>query len=615
MSVKKDNRNNDQDDTPSISLIFNKLKTRWRLFTQSILYLPVIFVVGAVLLFLFTSRLDDLYYQKITLDVPYLTSLIFAGSSDAARSILSTIAAGWATILGVAFSVTLITLQLSITKYTSHLVSRFEGDKINQFTLGWFIAVVTYALLVLKTIRTSDGVGGAVEGAFTPVVGVNIAVLMAIISLFLFVLFLRNIGSYLRPNILVTNVINQILSSLRSYEIRIPDKRASFKNKLQYGRKLLEVRSKNEGVLGNINWQIISKSLLDLNDHFDDVNQNHHKSDKNSNYYYKNNNNSPRKYDRNINSIPVGGSITNKESRHTTTRGQQDLWMELTKSIGESIRKNDILAVVYSCADQQYFSSSIDADTYQVKQKSISQKNNGNNNGKSDKPDIGLNQENINKYTHKILAAIEITQERTYDKDPLFGVELLRSLAVKSAAMDDTDVVKSTVTGLFKILSYAVSNEERFGIPFYIHSLQNEDQRGEPSSQEGTNINDHKTRIIFINPKEVSLSDTIMNELSVICNMAADGKHLPIITHFVEEYISLSLVIIDFAPPKSSEEFTKVTDWFSQLLLYAYTKFPDYLKKQITTPIVDFNNDLYSWYPQASRTLKIYMKNIIDESS
>ncbi|MGA9317938.1 MAG: hypothetical protein WBV84_07770, partial [Nitrososphaeraceae archaeon] len=371
----------------------------------------------------------------------------------------------------------------------------------------------------------------------------------------------------------------------------------------------------NEGLLGNINWQIISKSLLDLNDHFDDVNQNHQKSDKNSNYYYKNNNNSPRKYDRNINSIPVGGSITNEESRHTTTRGQQDLWMELTKSIGESIRKNDILAVVYSCADQQYFSSSIDADTYQVKQKSISQKNNGNNNGKSDKPDIGLNQENINKYTHKILAAIEITQERTYDKDPLFGVELLRSLAVKSAAMDDTDVVKSTVTGLFKILSYAVSNEEKFGIPFYIHSLQNEDQRGEPSSQEGTNINDHKTRIIFINPKEVSLSDTIMNELSVICNMAADGKHLPIITHFVEEYISLSLVIIDFAPPKSSEEFTIVTDWFSQLLLYAYTKFPDYLKKQITTPIVDFNNDLYSWYPQASRTLKIYMKNILDESS
>ena len=612
MSVK-DNRNNNQDDTPSISMILNKLKTRLRLFTQSILYLPVIFVVGAVLLFLLTSRLDELYYQKITLDIPYLTSLIFAGSSDAARSILSTIAAGWATILGVAFSVTLITLQLSITKYTSHLVSRFEGDKINQFTLGWFIAVVTYALLVLKTVRTSDG-GGTVEVAFTPLVGVNVAVVMAIISLFLFVLFLKNIGSYLRPNILVTNVINQILSSLRSYEKRIPDKRGSFKNKLQYGRKLLEIKSENEGVLGNINWQTISKSLLDLNDHFDDVNQNHQKrGDEGSNYYK--NNNSPRKYDRNnnINSLPVGGSITNEESRHTT-RGQQDLWMELTKSIGDGVRKNDILAIVYSCADQQYFSSSIDADSYQVKQKSMSQKNNDNNR-KSDKPKIHLNQENVNRYTHKILSAIEITQERTYDKDPLFGIELLRSLAVKSAATHDTDVVKSTVTGLFKILSYAVSNEEKFGIPFYIHSRQNENQRDELLPQEGRNINDPKTRIIFVNPKEVSLLDTIMNELSVICNMAADGKHLPIITHFVEEYISLSLVIVDFAPPKSSEEFVRVTDWFSQLLLYAYTKFPDYLKKQITTPIVRFNNDLHSRSPQASRTLRIYMQNIIGESS
>ena len=71
------------------------------------------------------------------------------------------------------------------------------------------------------------------------------------------------------------------------------------------------------------------------------------------------------------------------------------------------------------------FRTIIHADSYQVKQKSISQKNNDNN-GKSDKPKIHPNQENVNRYTHKILSAIEITQERTYDRDPLFGVELLR---------------------------------------------------------------------------------------------------------------------------------------------------------------------------------------------
>jgi hypothetical protein len=310
-----------------------------------------------------------------------------------------------------------------------------------------------------------------------------------------------------------------------------------------------------------------------------------------------------------LNDHDHGEDITNKESR-LTTRRPQALWMEWTKSIGESIRRNEILAVVYTFADQRYFSSSTDAgaDSYQVKHKSISLPN-----GKSDKPEIRLNQENINRYTRKILSAIEITQERTYDKDPLFGVELLRSLAVKSAAMHDTDVVKSTVTGLFKILNYAVSNEEKFGVPFHIQYRQNENKRGESSPQKGTNINDPLTRIIFVNPKEVSLSDTIMNELSIICNMAADGKHIPIITHFVDEYISLSLVIVDFAPPKSSQEFSRVTDWFSQLLLYAYNNFPSYLKKHITIPIIRFNNDLRSQSPQASRSLKIYMKNIIDE--
>jgi uncharacterized membrane protein len=131
-------------------------------------------------------RLDELYYQDFTLDIPYLTPLIFAGSSDAARSILSTIAAGWATILGVAFSVTLITLQLSITKYTSHLVNRFEGDKVNQFTLGWFIAVVTYSLLVLNTIRASDG-EGTFEGFFSPIIGVNVAVVMSISEKYWFI--------------------------------------------------------------------------------------------------------------------------------------------------------------------------------------------------------------------------------------------------------------------------------------------------------------------------------------------------------------------------------------------------------------------------------------------
>ena len=434
--------NGNQDSSHSLSLILSKSKTKLKLFTHSILYLPVILVTAVLLLFLLTSRLDELFFESIELNIPYLSSLIFAGSADAARSVLSTIAAGWATILGVAFSVTLITLQLSITKYTSHLVNRFEGDKLNQLTLGWFIGVVTYALLVLKTIRTSDS--GGVEGFFTPLIGVNVAVIMAIISLFIFVLFLRNIASYLRPNMLIANVTNQILSSLRSYEKRAPDNQILFVKKKQYGGKLFEIRSRNEGVLSYLNWQSISRGLMDFSDHYNHITRNaainNHGND---------------------NPNSTSGDDINEEKGHLSNNSN-GLWMQLSKSVGDSIRKKEVLAEIYSCTDRQNLSNSTDTSSIRTAQKPI-----GNNETQGcDNPNLHLKQDDINRYRNKILSGMEITPDRSYDKDPLFGIELLGTLAVKSAAMHDTDVVRSAIAGLFRVLIYTLTNEEKTGCLF-----------------------------------------------------------------------------------------------------------------------------------------------------
>jgi len=133
------------------------------------LFYPIIISLGSVVLFLITSRVDEMLDVR-QLHAPIISSIIFAGSPDAARSILSTIATGWATILGVAFSVTLIALQLSVTRNTSEIVNEFENDKVNQITLAWFIATVIYSLLVLKTVRTGEN---GFE-SFTPIIGVNV---------------------------------------------------------------------------------------------------------------------------------------------------------------------------------------------------------------------------------------------------------------------------------------------------------------------------------------------------------------------------------------------------------------------------------------------------------
>ena len=140
----------------SLSDFFLVFRTKWNVFIKSILFYPIFFAILALGLFVVTSVIDESFPTGYSLDISYIDPLIFTGNPGAARSVLSAIAAGWATILGLAFSVTLITMQLSVSKYISHLVYRFEWDRINQLSISWFVFTVTYSLLVLKTVRTGE---------------------------------------------------------------------------------------------------------------------------------------------------------------------------------------------------------------------------------------------------------------------------------------------------------------------------------------------------------------------------------------------------------------------------------------------------------------------------
>ncbi len=232
-------------------------------FRESFLYYPVIFTLGALALFLLTSRLDESFERSFYPDSSAISwpfePLLFAGSPNAARSILSTIATGWATILAVAFSVTLITLQLAVTRYVSELVNEFQNSRTNQVAISWFMLTVIYSLLVLKTVRTGEDEAPI----FTPILGVNLSVYLAAIALFVFVLFLNHITSYLKPNLLIERIIEKVYRSIENYENRVPDRRFIFKDNYEQMKrtKMLEIRSPNNGVIRSLDWEEISDKL------------------------------------------------------------------------------------------------------------------------------------------------------------------------------------------------------------------------------------------------------------------------------------------------------------------------------------------------------------------
>ena len=247
----------------SIHILKSQIISYFYSFRDSFLYYPIIFAIGGLALFLLTSRLDEFFERSFYSDsnavTSYLEPLIFAGSPNAARSILSTIATGWATILGVAFSVTLITLQLAVTRYASELINEFQNSRTNQLTLAWFILTVTYSLLVLKTVRTGEDE----VPTFTPILGVNLSVYLATIALFVFVLFLNNITSYLKPNLLIERIVDKVQRSIELYENRVPDRRFIFKDNYQQIKrtKVLEIRSPSSGVIRSLDWEKISNNI------------------------------------------------------------------------------------------------------------------------------------------------------------------------------------------------------------------------------------------------------------------------------------------------------------------------------------------------------------------
>lgn len=625
----------------TIKVTFLKIKINLIHFRQSLLFYPSLFTFTAIVLFLITSTIDEkIFSDKTSLDIPFLQNLIFSGSPNAARNILGTIASGWATILGVAYSVTLITLQLSTSKYTSHLIKRFEQDKINQLTLGWFIFVVSYSLLVLKTVRTEElyrllytfvsntttidisslPASQPLE-SFAPILGVNISIAIAVMGLFIFVLFLKNISNYLRPMILTHQISKQITSIIKSYNDRIIEQETY--DNLQRN-KISEVRSKTTGIIAFVNWKNLTKDISQ------ELCKKRDKKGKETQTQFKENN----KY-----------------------------LIDFKKRLGEKIYQDEILAAIYQYRNNHGSNNKFDisllidnGDLYEHVPSSSppysldplgESKDNTNNKelangitkGKphNENQSNNISQKKKNNLAVKILSNTRISKERDLNIDPFYGIDLLRSIAIKASDSKDIDVVNSCISALFDILFYVTINGDKIGKPFVLISKQNNNNNNNNNNKhssyqfknnhdiekrikdtnENTNILDSNNRqevrekrikkandpkserkvinsqecFLLINPKETSITDIILSELSIINSTSINNSDIYKFNEIVNGY---STIGIRMAKDGKLEDFNKITKWFVQQfeIMSQHSISYDLRDRFIVKPLEDFRTDL-----------------------
>ena len=179
----------------------NTLKAFWRNLRTSFWFLPSLIIGAGIALAVALIEVDSTRSGQWQAHWPRL----FGASAAGARGMLSTIAGSMMTVVGVTFSMTLVTLALASSQYTSRILRNFIGDRITQVVLGIFAGIFAYCLIVLRTIRSGD------EGGFVPSLAVFFAVVLAMGGIGVLIFFIHHIAASIQAASIIASVADETL--------------------------------------------------------------------------------------------------------------------------------------------------------------------------------------------------------------------------------------------------------------------------------------------------------------------------------------------------------------------------------------------------------------------
>lgn len=162
--------------------------------------IPAIESVAAVMLFAVTISIDEAAFHGALRLPPWVIS----GSPDAARQILSSLAGAIITVVGVVFSIMIVTLTLASQQFGPRMLRTFIRDRDAQVTLGTFVATFFYAMLALISIGSS----------FVPHLSVTVALALTAIDLGVLIYFIHHIATAIQLPAVIASIARDLASAI-----------------------------------------------------------------------------------------------------------------------------------------------------------------------------------------------------------------------------------------------------------------------------------------------------------------------------------------------------------------------------------------------------------------
>ena len=161
---------------------------------------PAIESVAAVLLFALTLSIDRAaFHGEIR-----LPSWVISGSPDAARQILSSLAGSIITVVGVVFSIMIVTLTLASSQFGPRMLRTFIRDRGTQVTLGTFVATFFYAMLALISIGST----------FVPHLSVTVALILTAVDLGVLIYFIHHTATAIQLPEVIASIARDLAHAI-----------------------------------------------------------------------------------------------------------------------------------------------------------------------------------------------------------------------------------------------------------------------------------------------------------------------------------------------------------------------------------------------------------------
>jgi uncharacterized membrane protein len=170
-------------------------------------FLPSVMAILAAVLASLLVYLDLHNEEHRWVDLSWINLTGAAG----ARAILSTVASSMITVVGIVFSITIVTLSLASQQFGPRLLQNFMRDRGNHFVLGTVTATYLYCLLVLRSVSEDGG------SRFVPHLSILVAVLLAILCVGVLIYFIHHVAESIQVTNIIAGVSRDLAAGIRRH--------------------------------------------------------------------------------------------------------------------------------------------------------------------------------------------------------------------------------------------------------------------------------------------------------------------------------------------------------------------------------------------------------------